>query len=111
MASNFIQPGSVVSILAPYDRTSGQGVLRVSLFGVALGTSLSGIALEIQTDGVWDITKATGIAFAVGDPVYWDDSAKNVTDSSTGNTLIGVAMAIEGTGDTTARVRLNGSFS
>lgn len=110
MATNFIQPGSVVSIAAPYDRTSGQGVLLNSLFGVALFTALSGVSVEIQTDGVFDITKTAGIVFAVGESAYWDDSAKSLTDSSTGNTLVGVALAAAGSGDANLRVRLNGSF-
>ena len=50
----------------------------------------------------------SGQAFAVGDAVYWDDTNKRMTKTSSGNTLVGAAMAAKLTAATTIRLRLHG---
>ena len=47
---------------------------------------------------------------AVGELAYWDDTNKRVTESSSGNKLIGVFVATAGNGVTTCTVRLNGAL-
>lgn len=108
---NYIQPGNTVTLAAPYDVTSGGGLLVGALFGVAGGDALTGEAVEASLVGVFDLTKAASQAWSVGDKVYWDDTNKVATKTATGNTLIGVAIeAVGGTAsDTIGRVRLNGS--
>lgn len=106
---NFVQPGDVVTLAAPYDVASGAGLLVGSLFGVATGAALSGAEIETAMAGVYDLTKATGEAWTAGALVYWDDTAKNVTTTATANTLIGAALAAAASGATTGRVRLNGT--
>ncbi len=105
-----IQSGHSLTVTAPAAVLSGAGVLvGTALFGVANNDAASGATdLEIQVDGVWDLAKATG-ALAVGDLIYWDNGAKNVTATSSGNTKIGVVVAAAASGDATARVRLNGT--
>ena len=41
MATNFKQPGEVLTLTAPYQRDSGQGALVGAIFGVALSTVAS----------------------------------------------------------------------
>lgn len=107
---NFVQPGNTVTVTAPTGGvTSGQGLLVGSLFGIAAFTAAQAADVEAVTEGVFDITKATG-EITQGAKVYWDNTAKNVTTTSSGNTLIGVATQAAASGDATARVRLNGSF-
>jgi predicted RecA/RadA family phage recombinase len=50
-------------------------------------------------------------AWTAGALVYWDDTAKLFTTTSTSNTLAGVAVAIAANPTATGRVRLNGSFA
>ena len=54
--------------------------------------------------------KATGEAWSVGQAIYWDNTAKNVTTTSSGNTLIGAAAAAvgSGAGETSGNVLLTG---
>lgn len=61
---------------------------------------------------MFDLKKTTSQAWVAGDKVYWDNTAKEATKTTTSNTLIGVAVAAVagGAGDTIGRVRLNGSF-
>jgi predicted RecA/RadA family phage recombinase len=102
---NMIQQGDTLELAAPYDRTSGQGALIGSIFGVAQVDVLSGVRASFAVAGVFDLTKASG-AVTEGAKLYWDNTAKNVTTTSTSNTLIGCATQAAASGDATARVRL-----
>lgn len=108
MASNFIQPGKHLTLVAPYDRTSGQGALVGSLFGVALGTVLETVEGEFATGGIWRLTKTTAQAWTQGQKIYWDNSNKRCDSDSTVGPLIGVAVAVADNPSTTGVVRLNG---
>lgn len=103
---NYIQPGDTLPVAAPAAVLSGAGVLVGSLFGVAATNAESGATVQIKTMGVFDLTSATGTAWAVGDKIYWDDTNKRTTKTATNNTLIGVAVAAKASGDAVGRVRL-----
>ena len=109
---NYVQPGSTLTLTAPYAVTSGDGLLVGSIFGVAAGDAASGATVEAALTGVFDLTKIGSQAWTVGAKVYWDDTNKRCTTVATDNTLIGVAVeaVAGGAGDTIGRVRLNGSF-
>lgn len=111
MATNFIQEGEVLTLTAPYTRTSGQGALVGSIFGVALVDVTSGSQASFATEGVWTLPKTSAQAWSsVGTKIYWDDSAKECTTTSSANTLIGVNVATAANPSSTGRVRLNGVF-
>ena len=107
---NYVQEGEYLEIVAPYDRTAGQGVLVGRLFGICVDDVLSGNPVTIDTGDVFDITKATGTGTgaAQGVRAYWDDTAKAITAVSTNNVLVGVFAVTAADGDAVARVRLNG---
>ncbi|AXS39697.1 DUF2190 family protein [Breoghania sp. L-A4] len=106
---NFVQAGGTITATAPSGgATSGDGVLIDHLFGVAAITAAEGAEVELVTEGVFDIAKEAGAAFAAGAPAYWDASAKVTTPTSTGNMRIGTAIADAATTDATARVKLLG---
>lgn len=109
---NYVQPGSTLTLTAPYAVTSGDGLLVGSIFGVAAGDAASGATVEAALTGVFDLTKIGSQAWTVGAKIYWDDTNKRCTTVATDNTLIGVAVeaVAGGAGDTIGRVRLNGSF-
>lgn len=109
---NYVQPGNTITLTAPYDVASGDGLLVGAIFGVATGAAVNGDPIEAALVGVFDLTKVGSQAWAVGDKIYWDDTAKQATKTVTSNTLIGVAIEAvgSGTGETLGRVRLNASF-
>ena len=109
---NYVQPGNTITLTAPYAVTSGDGLLIGSIFGVAAGTAAVGEAVEAALTGVYDLKKVASQAWAAGDKVYWDNTAKEATKTTTSNNLIGVAVVAVagGAGDTIGRVRLNGAF-
>ncbi|MFN3646244.1 MAG: DUF2190 family protein [Gemmobacter sp.] len=108
---NYVQPGDRISVAAPANVASGAGVLVGSLFGVAVHDALSGEPVEIATNGVFDLPKVGSQAWTVGARIYWDGSACTTTAST--NKLIGVAVAVvgSGAGETTGRVLLTGAFT
>ena len=109
---NYVQPGNTITLTAPYAVTSGDGLLVGSIFGVAAGTAALGEAVETALVGVYELKKVASQAWAAGDKVYWDNTAKEATKTTTSNTLIGAAVAAVagGAGDTIGRVRLNAAF-
>ena len=109
---NYVQPGNTVTLTAPYAVASGDGLLVGSIFGVAAGTAALGEAVEAALTGVYDLKKVASQAWAAGDKVYWDNTAKEATKTTTSNTLIGVAVVAVagGASDIIGRVRLNASF-
>ena len=109
MATNYVQPGKILTLTAPYDRTSGQGALVGSVFGVALGTVLSAAEGQFQIDGVWTLAKTSGQAWTVGQPIYWDNTNKRCDSDPSLGALIGVATAVAANPSSTGTVRLNGA--
>ena len=107
---NFVQPGHGVTVPAPADTLSGSFVVIGSLFGVATNFAASGADLELKLGGVFDVTKVSAQAWAVGNTIYWDAGASNFTTVVGSNTKVGVAVAAAANPSPTGRVRLNGSF-
>jgi predicted RecA/RadA family phage recombinase len=107
---NYVQDGKVIEVAAPYALTSGQGALVGSLFGVAAGDAANGATVQLKTKGVFDITALTTDTGTVGTKMYWDNTNKRLTTTSTSNTLVGCLTAAKAGTDTTARVYLDGAI-
>ena len=106
---NFVQPGNVVTLTAPAGGVrSGEGVLIGSLFGVAAYDAAEGAEFESSLVGVYALPKGSG-ALAEGAKAYWDTTAKAVTATASGNRLIGACVRAAASGETSARVRLDGT--
>lgn len=105
---NFKQPGKMLGITALADTVSGAAVKVGVLFGIAAHDALSGAPLEIATEGVFELPKATGSAWTVGAAIYWNGTACT-TATTAGNLLIGCATEAALSAATLGTVRLNGS--
>jgi len=108
----YVQDGDKIVAAAPRALSSGDGALVGLMFGVAESDAANGADVVLVTEGVVDINKIGSQAWTVGARVYWDNSNFRCTTVATSNTLIGVAVLAvgSGAGETTGRVRLNGSF-
>lgn len=108
---NEIQHGEYMTLTAPYARSSGEGALVGSLFGVAVADVANGDEGVFCTEGVFTLAKATGASTggAQGAKAYWVAASKSVSAASSGNTLIGCFGATCADGDATCSVRLNGT--
>lgn len=107
---NFVQTGINLTLPAPDDVVSGQGVVIGNIFGVAAIDALDGADVDVVTCGVFDLPKVSALAIAIGDRVYWDNTAKLITKTATGNALVGVAVTTAANPSGAVQVRLNGTF-
>lgn len=106
---NFVQPGNTVTLPAPYAVSAGDGLKAGAIFGVAAGDAAVNDPVETDLVGVFDLAKATGEAWSIGDKVYWNDGARKCTTTASGNLLVGAALAAAALDATAGRVRLNGT--
>lgn len=112
MARNFVQPGDTITMIAPYAVTNGSGMLVGAVFAVALANAAASTPVEARRVDVWDLAKAPGEAWVADTTkLYWDDTAKRVTATAAGNTLIGVARQSQASADTVGRVLLTGQIA
>ena len=95
--NNFVKSGDNLTLAAPYDVLSGGGFKVGNVFGVAANDTLSGVDVECDVEGVYDLAKDAS-TFSQGDLAYWDDTAKKVTSTVASNLLIGAVEVAAATG-------------
>jgi predicted RecA/RadA family phage recombinase len=106
--NNYIQPGNILTLTAPYAVDSGEGAKVGAIFGVATADILISVEGEFHTTGVFDLAKTSAQAWAVGDRIYWDDSNKRCDTDSRVGFFLGGAPAAAANPTSTGYVRLNG---
>lgn len=107
---NYIQPGDVLELPAPYDVAAGGGAQIGDVFAVAVNPVANGALGQFRLSGVFDLPKTAAQTPAPGAVLYWDNSTKAVTTTASTNKKIGfhAATAAAGGSDPTIRVKLNG---
>jgi len=108
MAKNYIQPGDTLTIPAPATVASGGVVIAGDIAGIAAGDAASGAPVDVVTRGVFALPKVGTAAFSLGAKVYWNSTSGLATATSSGNTLLGTAIAAAGSGVATVKVKLLG---
>lgn len=107
MATNFVQPGHVLTLEAPSGGVvAGSPVIIGLIVAIALSNAAEGEVFEGQLTGVWTLPKTSAQAWTVGAQIYW--TGTEATTVSTGNTKIGVATAAAANPSATGTVRLLG---
>lgn len=91
---NFIQPGDTITVPAPADVASGDGVLVGKLFGVANFDAKSGEPVEVSRSGVYELAKTSAQAWTIGALIYFDGSKATTADNAGANPKIGYALAV-----------------
>lgn len=107
---NYVQEGEALTLAAPYAVSAGGGFKVGSIIAIAATDADNAADVVGYTEGVFTVAKTSAQAWTVGVKVYWDDTNKEFTTTSTGHTLAGVAVAVAANPSSTGRVRLNGSF-
>jgi predicted RecA/RadA family phage recombinase len=108
---NYVTAGENLTIPAPADTLSGEGVLIGGLFGVATGDALSGAPVTLVRRGVFELPKTSAQAWSVGEILYWDAVGELVTSVAAGNTMIGLAAQAAADPTETGLVLLPGSVA
>lgn len=107
---NYIQSGENITLTMITDVLSGMLVMIGAIFGVAQGDALTGAPCVLVRKGVFELAKTSAQAWTVGAKLYWDDTNKLVTTSSSGNTLIGTAVEVAANPSATGLVLLDGAI-
>ena len=108
MAQNHIQLGAAM----PYTNAtaaaiaSGDIVLAGNTVCVAMGDIAIGASGNLACSEVWELPKVAATAIAQGATVYFDATAKVITNVATANTKAGFAFAAAAEADTTILVKL-----
>lgn len=107
---NFVQPGETLDLTAPVGGVvSGTAYLIGALFVVAQHSAAAGETFAARTEGVYTLPKKGTDVVAEGVALYWDNAAKELTVTSSGNTKVGAAVAAASGSVSSVRVRLNGT--
>ncbi|CCF19157.1 conserved protein of unknown function [Pseudorhizobium banfieldiae] len=107
---NFIQPGKVLTAVAPSGGVvSGQLVQVGLIIGVAATSAAEGEQYELALGEVYELPKVSAQAWTMGAAIYMDATGI-ATTVATDNTKIGVAAAAAANPSGSGLVRLNDNF-
>jgi len=87
---NYKGEGESVSFTAGASYDAGDVVVLGDRAAVVAGDVASGSVGQADLEGVYELAKEA-VAMSVGDKLYWDANAENVTKTSSGNKAIGHA--------------------
>lgn len=104
---NAVSHGNVLPFLAVAAVASGAMVLIGSRVGVAVADIAAGATGSVQVVGEFTVTKLGTDVVAQGALLYWDNTNKRLTTTSSGNTLAGFATAAAGSGAGTVNIKIN----
>jgi predicted RecA/RadA family phage recombinase len=104
MKAKFVQRGESIDYTSATDVAAGDIVVQGDLVGVAKLDIPAGKLGSLSVCGVYDIVKKASETITVGAQVYWDANAATAT---TGEVVLGVAVAAAAGTDATVRVLLN----
>jgi predicted RecA/RadA family phage recombinase len=105
--ATFVQDGCALDYSPGAAIAAGDVVVQGDLVGVAKRPIAANELGAIEVEGVFDFAKNTGVAYTVGQILYWDDTNNVVTATATGNKQIGKVIRAAATTDTTVRMRLS----
>ena len=104
---NHIQRGIGLDLTAPAGGVvSGKPVKIGVLIAVPSTTAAEGEIFNGDVEGCFECDAATSQAWTQGALLYWDDSAKKFTTTSTSNTKAGVAIEAKLAAAATGKVKL-----
>jgi predicted RecA/RadA family phage recombinase len=105
MQAHFIHDGKAIDFLSDTPIPAGSVIVHGSFVGVTKLDLHSGQLGAVHVVGVYDIVKSNA-AIPLGSKVYWDVTAQQAVLTSSGNSLLGVAVADAAADDARVRVRL-----
>jgi len=111
MATNHVQRGHIIDLTAAAVVASGDivvvnstsNVVAIALTGAAIGDVYSA-----QLNEVWEAPAASADVIAIGDKLYFDAGASELTISAAGNTYAGYAFNAKPALTLLVKFQLNG---
>jgi len=102
---NFIENGEVLTLTPTAAVVGGAAVVLSNHIGVACSDITAGALGAVNVSGVYELAAETGVAFAIGDDLYWDTANSRLT-KTTGTVKAGWAWAAKAADAAVAQVRL-----
>lgn len=107
MSKQMIQDGKTVDFVSLGAVALGEVLEFANAIGIALAAaSGAGITIPVAMEGVWELTKETGVAFTVGQKLYWD-ATNNRVDATNTNIACGLCWRLQASGDVLCLVKIN----
>lgn len=95
---NYLQPGNSITVPAPAGgAVSGKPAAMGSLRGFYASSAPEGAPVAVNRAGVFDVVKAAGEAWAIGDKLHYNAANGNFTKTATDAVVFGFAGAVADT--------------
>lgn len=104
--AKYVQEGRKLDYTPVGDTVAGTEVVVVDTFGIVAVDLAAGQPGSIDTEGVWEVAKATGAATTDGKKAYRKTADGEWQESATAAVLRGVFVGDQLSADTTCKVRL-----
>lgn len=105
--ATFIQNGDIIDYTAGGTAIAyGEVIPLTTRIGIAQEAIAANATGSVAMTKVFELPAVTGTAFAVGDQLYWDNSANKLTKTDTSNTSAGYATEPKASSAATARVKI-----
>ena len=104
---SYVDEGDTIELTASTARTSGTVLLFTDTIGIVADTVASGAEYRAYIGSKHELAKNTGVNLTVGEDVYWDVSAAELTTVQTSNTRAGVVAKSTSTLASKGRILLN----
>lgn len=104
---NFVQEGHALDYVAPAGGVvSGLALLIASILVIPSTTKAEGQPFSGWIEGVYTLPCATGTAWTMNVPLYWDDANDRLTTNANGTVKVGMAAAPKAAGDAVGNIKL-----
>lgn len=104
---NFVQEGRALDFVAPAGGVvSGVALLVGTVLVIPAVTAAEGQPFSGWIEGVYTLPCATGTAWTMCTALYWDNTNKRLTVTSTSNTKVGMVAAPKVAGLASGNVKL-----
>lgn len=103
---NYIQEGNGLNVKPAAAVNSGQAALYGKMLGIHATSAAQDEESVAMFKGVYSVPKVGATAMTLGDELYWDNAAKNLTKTTAGNTLVGYCAKDAAAADTEVHILL-----
>ncbi len=103
----YVHDGNAIDYTPGTAVNAGDVIVQEDLVGVAKRDIAANEQGALHVCGVFDFEKDVGTAMTAGKLAYWDNTAKEATETATSNKLIGKIVASALAANTTVRVRMD----
>ncbi len=103
---SFVQAGGLLDYTPSSAKAAGDVVLLNKLVCVVPRALAANELGSVATEGVFEVDKTTGEAWAQGEPLYWVSGTSKFSTTASGNTKAGYAAKAALSADTTGQILL-----